>query len=110
MQYVHDALFYTKNSIIRSPKGGAYMRDFVETGSLKKWLLRLLLTSPSEHHKVRLSIDGQLCLNTFHMLHLLVLPHEYRQIHRKPFLSMTQTRECTREQKETVPRMGPEES
>ncbi len=65
---------------------------------------------PSEHPKLRLSIDGQLCINTFYILHLLFLPHECGQIHRKPpVLFMTQTRECTREQMYTVPRMGPEE-
>ncbi len=73
------------------------MRDFVDTVVFEK--VATSPTSPSEHHKVRLSIDGQLDLNTFYIQQLLFLPHECGQIHRKPpFLSMTQTRECTREQ------------
>ncbi len=87
------------------------MRDFVDTGSLKKWILCLCLMCPSEHPKLKLSIDGHLCINTFYIFQLLFLPHECGQIHQTPpILSMTQTRECTREQMYTVPRMGPKES
>ncbi len=65
-----------------------------------------LPTCPSDHHKLRLTIDCQLCLNIFYILQLLLLPHECGQIHQKPpFLSMTQTREsrCT-QSREWVPR------
>ena len=49
-------------------------------------------------------MDEQLYKNSFDAVILLILLCYHGEIHQKPpFLSMTQTRECTREQKETVP-------